>query len=68
MTNLLGTRDGVARLGGLADALRVPGVHGHVYGKRDVRRGRKMGHLTALGTDLHETEARALAAAQMIEM
>jgi 5-(carboxyamino)imidazole ribonucleotide synthase len=68
MINLLGTRDGVARLGGLADALRVPGVHGHVYGKRDVRRGRKMGHLTALGTDLHETEARALAAAQMIEM
>lgn len=68
MINLLGERDGTAELRGLAEALRVPHVHVHVYGKRDVRRGRKMGHLTALGTDLHETEARALRAAQMIKL
>lgn len=68
MVNLLGERDGTTALRGLADALRVPDVHVHVYGKREVRRGRKMGHLTALGTDLHETEARALAAAQAIEL
>jgi 5-(carboxyamino)imidazole ribonucleotide synthase len=68
MVNLLGARDGVTELRGLADALRAPDVHVHVYGKREVRRGRKMGHLTALGTDLHETEARALAAAQAIKL
>jgi 5-(carboxyamino)imidazole ribonucleotide synthase len=68
MVNMLGARDGVAELRGVADALRVPGVHLHVYGKRDVRRGRKMGHLTALGTDMQETEARALAAAQMVTL
>jgi 5-(carboxyamino)imidazole ribonucleotide synthase len=29
-------------------ALAVPGVHLHLYGKREPRPGRKMGHLTAL--------------------
>jgi hypothetical protein len=50
MVNLLGTgprRD--ARLLGVADALRDPAVHIHLYDKRDVFEGRKMGHLTALG-------------------
>lgn len=32
-----------------ASALRTPGVHLHLYGKKDARPGRKMGHLTALG-------------------
>jgi 5-(carboxyamino)imidazole ribonucleotide synthase len=68
MVNLLGKRDGVAELRGLADTLRVPDVRVHVYGKREGRRGRKMGHVTALGTDMQATEARALAAAQMITL
>ena len=36
-------------------ALAVPGVSLHLYGKREARPGRKMGHLTALA----ETPARA---------
>ncbi|GGO18273.1 N5-carboxyaminoimidazole ribonucleotide synthase [Microbispora rosea subsp. aerata] len=35
-----------------------PGVKIHFYGK-DVRPGRKIGHVTALGTDLDEVRARA---------
>ncbi len=36
-----------ARHGGSA-ALAIPGVRLHLYGKRDARPGRKMGHLTAV--------------------
>ena len=49
MVNLLG--DGPrrpARLSGISDALVDPGVHLHLYDKREVFAGRKMGHLTAL--------------------
>ena len=60
MVNLLGTgADRDARLGGVADALRDPGVHLHVYGKRRVFERRKMGHLTVVGTDADEALGRA---------
>jgi 5-(carboxyamino)imidazole ribonucleotide synthase len=39
-----------------------PGVKIHFYGK-EVRPGRKIGHVTALGTDLAEVRARARHAA-----
>jgi len=39
---------------GVAGALAVPGVHLHLYGKRESRPGRKMGHLTATGTEAWE--------------
>jgi len=35
----------------LVDALRVPGVRLHLYGKAAARPGRKMGHLSATGDD-----------------
>ena len=64
MVNLLGSgarRE--ARLVGLAGALADPAVHLHLYDKRQVFERRKMGHLTALGTDADEalrTVRRAL--------
>jgi 5-(carboxyamino)imidazole ribonucleotide synthase len=60
MVNLLGTRGAVANPGGLAEARAVPDTFLHLYGKRDVRLGRKMGHVTALG----DTRERALASAR----
>lgn len=42
-----------------AAALAVPGVKLHVYGKRETRRGRKMGHLSILGPTLETALARA---------
>ncbi len=33
-----------------ASACALPGIKLHLYGKAEARRGRKMGHLTALGT------------------
>jgi 5-(carboxyamino)imidazole ribonucleotide synthase len=68
MVNLLGQRDGRTQPRGLDQALAIPDVHVHLYGKRDVRRGRKMGHVTALGSSLDEAERRAIAAARAIEL
>jgi len=42
-----------------------PGVKVHLYGKQ-LRPGRKIGHVTALGDDLPSTRARAAAAARWL--
>jgi 5-(carboxyamino)imidazole ribonucleotide synthase len=43
--------------------LALPGVHLHLYGKLQARRGRKMGHLTVTAADVHAARAVALQAA-----
>ena len=43
-------------------ALRFPGVALHLYGKKEARRGRKMGHLTALAETAEAARDRVLAA------
>jgi 5-(carboxyamino)imidazole ribonucleotide synthase len=59
MVNLLGDlwNDGEPRW---ERALAVPGVRLHLYGKREPRPGRKMGHLTAVASDTETALARAL--------
>ncbi len=42
-----------------------PGVHVHLYGKA-VKPGRKVGHVTAIGTDLDDTMARARRSAALL--
>lgn len=42
----------------LAAAMAVPGVRVHLYGKREARPGRKMGHLSADGATADEALAR----------
>jgi 5-(carboxyamino)imidazole ribonucleotide synthase len=61
MANLLGDlwRDGTPNW---SAALAFPEVKLHLYGKRDPLPGRKMGHLTALGTTAKEAAERAIAA------
>ena len=61
MANLLGD----LWAGGTPDwaaALAVPNVKLHLYGKREPRPGRKMGHLTALGPDVESALASVTAA------
>lgn len=60
MVNLLGTVKAAGHPYGIDRALAVPGAHVHIYGKAMSGAGRKMGHVTALGTTLDE----ALTAAQ----
>lgn len=56
MVNLLGTKDGVMNGDNLAKALHYDTVHVHLYGKRQLRKGRKMGHITVLGNTMAEAE------------
>ncbi len=59
MANLMGDDAGTA-LGrpGAAEALAVPETALHLYGKREARPGRKMGHLTSLGSTPDEALER----------
>ena len=51
MVNLLGTTHGSGHPCGVSAALAVPGAHLHLYGKARSEVGRKMGHITALGSN-----------------
>jgi 5-(carboxyamino)imidazole ribonucleotide synthase len=66
MVNLLGYGDGPGTPVGLVEALRIPGVHVHVYGKMRSTRGRKMGHVTVLARDLDKATSLAQQAADCI--
>ncbi len=68
MANLLGEHIGAG--GGLAtfaEALRIPMLSFHLYGKREARPRRKMGHLTVLADDLGTAYERAAAARTAME-
>jgi len=65
MVNLLGSRTGPARPD-VSGALAVPGAHLHLYDKAEVRPGRKMGHVTALGATAEDALARARRAARAV--
>jgi 5-(carboxyamino)imidazole ribonucleotide synthase len=67
MINLLATRDGPGEPAGLPQALAVPAAHVHIYGKRQARPGRKMGHITALGPTIEQAAAIVEQAARFIE-
>ncbi len=66
MVNVLGAVRAPGRVQGLDRALQVPGAHVHLYGKAMCGVGRKMGHVTALGANLAEAEAAAVACASQI--
>lgn len=64
MRNLVATgAPGPTVYTGVQKALGTPGAHLHLYGKRESRPGRKMGHLTACADSL--AEAKRLAAQAM---
>jgi len=70
MLNLLGDlwfRNGaVAHTPPWEAVLALPGVHLHLYGKSEARRGRKMGHLTITAGDTDLAHATALQAAALL--
>ena len=61
MTNLLGEEASRWR-----DLAAEPRVHLHLYGKREARDGRKMGHVTALGPTIEAARDIARTAASCI--
>lgn len=69
MLNLLGDlwfRDGSRSEPPWACLLRISGAKLHLYGKREPRPGRKMGHVTLLGSSVDEALARANEAAALL--
>lgn len=52
MKNILGEKEGSGYPKGIEKALKIPGVSYHLYGKKDSRAGRKMGHITVVGDSL----------------
>ena len=61
MLNLLGAagHTGNAYYEGLETVLDIPGVFVHIYGKKITKPFRKMGHVTIVGKDTEELEAKA---------
>ena len=51
-----------------ADVLALPGTHLHLYGKREARAGRKMGHLNITATTPEQARSVALQAAAVLGM
>ena len=66
MINLLGIGEGSGEPQNLVEALRVDGAHVHIYGKSKSARGRKMGHVIALGDSVTQAQEIAQRAAECI--
>ncbi|WP_058484848.1 5-(carboxyamino)imidazole ribonucleotide synthase [Defluviitalea phaphyphila] len=70
MRNILGegSKIGEAMVYGVKEALEIPGVRLHIYGKEKSFPRRKMGHLTATGETLEEALERARKASEFIKI
>jgi 5-(carboxyamino)imidazole ribonucleotide synthase len=55
-------------LHGIKSALAIPGANLHLYGKSEVRMGRKMGHVTVLGDTAEGCERLARQAADLVDL
>ena len=63
-----GERKGETQVKGLGDALAIPDVHVHLYGKSPTKVDRKMGHITATGTSLAQARKRAREARKALDI
>ncbi len=68
MVNILGRRNGAVHPNSIQAALAVPDAHIHLYGKRDSRSGRKMGHVTVLADTVEKAELAARQAAEAVDL
>jgi 5-(carboxyamino)imidazole ribonucleotide synthase len=70
MVNILGEAGshGPVVVEGVAAAQAIAGVSVHLYGKRECRPGRKMGHITALDEDADRALDKARRARALIHV
>ena len=61
MINVLGAKDfsGPYYFHGYEEILKLPGVYVHLYGKKESRPMRKLGHITILGNTIKEAKQKA---------
>lgn len=68
MINILGTRQGQALVKGLEKTLAIEGVSVHIYGKKETRPERKMGHITAVSDTVENALKKAIQARRHISI
>lgn len=70
MLNVLGEpgHDGDTHYQGLADILKVSGVFPHLYGKKQTKPFRKMGHITITAPTLAEAKSKAMEVRDMLKV
>ncbi len=70
MINLLGAEgySGLAKYEGVDDALKIDGVHVHLYGKQTTKPFRKMGHVTLVGSQLEKLKSTARVLKEQIKI
>lgn len=68
MINILGERNGPTQVKGLSEALALPHVSVHLYGKSPTKVDRKMGHITATGKTVNEARRRARKARKELDI
>jgi len=68
MINILGERDGLTKIIGVDEALQIPGVSVHLYGKSPTKIDRKMGHITATAKTVAQARAHAREARRKISI
>lgn len=67
MLNILGGPKSDSHLLVAKQALTIPGAKVHLYGKGDGRPGRKMGHITIVGSNMSECESKIHPLIQMVD-
>jgi 5-(carboxyamino)imidazole ribonucleotide synthase len=70
MINLLGEPDyeGPVRYEGLTDCMGIEGVKIHLYGKKQTKPFRKMGHVTVLATSIEDAKLKASIVKQKLKV
>ena len=68
MINILGERNGEAHLTGEKCLLSLENTYLHIYGKKETRQGRKIGHITVIKNDLKDAIDTANNAKQTISI
>jgi 5-(carboxyamino)imidazole ribonucleotide synthase len=70
MVNIVGAagHSGVVKYEGLEDVLKIDNAFVHLYGKKETRPGRKMGHVTLLSPEKHDLVHKAHKVRQMLNV
>lgn len=66
MINILGERNGEIAISGLDKVLQIKGVHVHMYGKKETKIDRKMGHITVIDQSVKKALIKAKKARKLL--
>ena len=66
MVNILGERLGPVDVKGMDKVLAIPGAYVHIYGKKENKPERKMGHITLIGDKIEDVLENAIKARELL--